>query len=176
MSGTNGRLRDVHNPQPSAAAEITPIAANTACAPVSHAVESGGPAVGAASLFNLRHHARDQHHQRRPHRKRVVLLVGRDRKEQQCPRREQAQQPDGARAELHAQHMAGHVFAHGVVQVEVHRVAGVVTQVLEPVAPRLPCHSHRGRQKQAPRENPHQVRQPVPARPASCCSRADSAG
>ena len=42
MSATYGKLREVHNPHASAAAAATPMAANTACAPVSHAVESVG--------------------------------------------------------------------------------------------------------------------------------------
>ena len=48
------------------------------------------------------------------------------------------EQPDGADAELEAGDVAGHVFADGVVEVEVDGLAGVAMQMLEPAVACLP--------------------------------------
>ena len=102
--------------------------------PVGQAVDSSGAATPARpprrAVFNACKHPGNQNEERRPHHEGVVLLVGRNRKEDQREGREQAQQPDGAHAELDVDYVAGHIEAGGVVEVEIHRVARVGTQML----------------------------------------------
>jgi hypothetical protein len=82
-------------------------------------------------------------------------------KKKQRPGGEEAQQPDRAHAELEPEDVAGHIFAGGVVEVEVDGLAGVVAQVLEPVVAGLPGNGEQGGQKQAPGKEPDQMQQPV---------------
>ena len=137
------------SPHASAAAAATPMAANTACAPVNHDVGSVGrppftPSFSSTSAITPAISIT----KRRPHRKRVVFLIRRNRKEDQRPRREQAQQPDRPGAELDPPHVAAHILAHGVVQIKIHRVACIVPKMLQPCTPRLPGHrSQRARKR-----------------------------
>src|SRR5215469_8941348 len=119
-------------------------------------------ALGAASLFNSREHACDEHENRRPRRERVVLLVGGDAEEEQREGREHGEQPGGSHAELEAFNVGGYVFPRGVLDVEIDRMTGIAVQVLHPVATCAPGHDEQRREKQAPREKPDEMRQPVP--------------
>ena len=84
-----------------------------------------GP-LGAMILLDARHHSGDQNEEWRPHREGVVLLIGRDGKEDQRPGRKKAEQPDRARAEGELGEIAGYVGARRAVQKEIDGFAGVV--------------------------------------------------
>ena len=158
--------------------------AKNACAPVSQAVESSGgapsgsrfssiPATTPAISISSGGQAG----------KGVVLLVGGEGKEEQDEAGKQAQQPGGAHAEFEPEDVAGRIFARGVVQVEIDRLAGVAAQVLHPVCagssrPRPPGRARTGsRERARPGAQPVGGRgQPVVVvREARCPGSAESA-
>ena len=57
--------------------------------------------------------------------------------------------------------MAGDSHAGCIIEVKIHRGAGIGAYMLQPMAARLPGHCHERGQKQAPGEEPNQVRQPI---------------
>ncbi len=111
----------------------TPTMAKTACAPVSHEVESSGfCSVRSATFFIAGENAGDQDQERRPCGKGVVLLVGGDGEEEQGECGKEPEQPRGAHAELETRDVAGDIFADRVLEVEVHGLAGIAMEMLHP--------------------------------------------
>ena len=113
-------------------------------------------------LLNPGQNAGQQNNQRRPGGEGVVLLIGRERKEEQDKARKDAQQPDRAHPELEPENVTGQILTPGIVQVKVQRLAALAAQVLHPVAAGLPGNHHESGQEQAPGKEPDQVQQPVP--------------
>ena len=56
---------------------------------------------------------------------------------------------------LDALHIAGHVFASRVVEIEINCLSGIAPQMLHPFVPRSPRYHQRRGQKQAPWEQPY---------------------
>ena len=143
-------MREVpESPAEGDGATSTPTTAKTACAPVSHLVESrdGLPERRRERGFSSMPASTPamRMKQRRPDGEGVVLLVGGEEKKNRVQAEKRLEQPDGADAELEAGDVAGDIFADGVVEIEVDGLAGVVAEVLEPVAAGLPGGDRRRR-------------------------------
>ena len=71
-------------------------------------------------LFNTSQHGRREHDDWNPCGPCVVFLVGRKRKEEQCKRSEEAQQPCGTGSELEIEDVVRYILASGVIKIKVY--------------------------------------------------------
>src|SRR5271170_5574493 len=116
---------------------------------------TGQPRLGSAWVFfGAGERAGAEHQEGEVGGEGVVLLIGRKRKEDQDEGGIERKQPVGAGAEFHLGNMACWIDEMGLLDVEIDRLSGIRTQVVEPLIAGLPGAPKGDRKKDAPRRQP----------------------